>query len=566
MPVPAAFGEKKNYTLLGGFIIVWVAVNLLQSVFTGLYPDEAYYWVYSRHLQWGYFDHPPMVALLIKLGELIGHHKVFTRLGTVFISAGTVFFLFKALPEVAKDTRIFLISFLSVILFHIYGFVATPDAALVFFTALFFYSYRLFLQQQKMVNAIFLALGISGLLYSKYHGILPVAFTFLSNPKLVFNRKAWLVVFLVTVLFSPHLYWQFLHDWPTFRYHLSERVASRYRISKTTNYLLGQLLVWGPLTAAPAFYHFLKMGKEDLYLRAHQFTFWGVLLFFLISSFNSAIEPHWTLVAGVSFIVLVQHVLLQAGTKFVKIFTRLALVNIALAFIIRLILIVPVAPIANSSNLRPLFYGKAWSDSVYKYVQDTPVVFIDSYVLPSLYLYYHPGVSATGFNTIAYRKNHFSISDDEGKMNGKKVYVEVGSKLDSSDLFIRSAYTNTYLHPVDSFKAVNTLKIGWPVVIKKGRPSEKVKTRVKVNNAGSYAIDARQHLYLTYTFFKTRKERVTSDKVLLPVEKFAEAEIRELEIEMKLPDEPGKYKLVFSVVYPPFEGTLASNFFNIEIE
>jgi hypothetical protein len=111
-------------------------------------------------------------------------------------------------------------------------------------------------------------------------------------------------VLVAFILFSPHIYWQYEHDWPTIRYHLSERVASNYRISKTTNYLLGQLLVWGPLTTIPVFYRLLKMGRQDLYMRAHQFNFWGVLAFFLLSSFNSSIEPHWTLVAGVSFIVL----------------------------------------------------------------------------------------------------------------------------------------------------------------------------------------------------------------------------------------------------------------------
>ena len=137
MTSPRVFFEKNNLELLGGFILLWMIINILQSLFTGLYPDEAYYWVYSRKLQWGYFDHPPLVALSVKLGELFGHNSLCTRLGTVILSAGGVFFLFKALPEGIADTRIYIISFLSIILFHIYGFVATPDAALFFFTALF---------------------------------------------------------------------------------------------------------------------------------------------------------------------------------------------------------------------------------------------------------------------------------------------------------------------------------------------------------------------------------------------------------------------------------------------
>ena len=36
-----------------------------------LYADEAYYWMWSRRLAIGYFDHPPMVAWLIRAGTAL---------------------------------------------------------------------------------------------------------------------------------------------------------------------------------------------------------------------------------------------------------------------------------------------------------------------------------------------------------------------------------------------------------------------------------------------------------------------------------------------------------------
>ena len=39
------------------------ALRLVVAGLTPLAPDEAYYWVWSRNLQGGYLDHPPMVAL-----------------------------------------------------------------------------------------------------------------------------------------------------------------------------------------------------------------------------------------------------------------------------------------------------------------------------------------------------------------------------------------------------------------------------------------------------------------------------------------------------------------------
>src|SRR5215208_6223729 len=136
---------SRTKTPLLYFVVAWTILNLMQAYFTGLDGDEAYYWMFSRHLQWGYFDHPPMVALSVKLGELIGHGPVFTRLGTVFFSAGAVYFGFKALPAHLQNVNLYVLSFASAIVLHMYGFIVTPDSSLFFFTALFFYAYRLYL-------------------------------------------------------------------------------------------------------------------------------------------------------------------------------------------------------------------------------------------------------------------------------------------------------------------------------------------------------------------------------------------------------------------------------------
>jgi len=54
-----------------------------------LLPEEAYYWNYSRHLDIGYLDHPPMVAWLVRLGTLLFGD---TEFGVLFgaLCCGTV--------------------------------------------------------------------------------------------------------------------------------------------------------------------------------------------------------------------------------------------------------------------------------------------------------------------------------------------------------------------------------------------------------------------------------------------------------------------------------------------
>ena len=57
--------DVRLWLLLG----LWWIANLIQAGCTELANDEAYYHMFSRSLAWGYFDHPPMTALLVWLGE-----------------------------------------------------------------------------------------------------------------------------------------------------------------------------------------------------------------------------------------------------------------------------------------------------------------------------------------------------------------------------------------------------------------------------------------------------------------------------------------------------------------
>jgi len=66
---------KKSYASLGAdrLVLLWLGVwwiaNLVQAGFTELANDEAYYHMFAERLAWGYFDHPPVTALLVWAGE-----------------------------------------------------------------------------------------------------------------------------------------------------------------------------------------------------------------------------------------------------------------------------------------------------------------------------------------------------------------------------------------------------------------------------------------------------------------------------------------------------------------
>src|SRR3954468_18005421 len=64
-------------------VLALVALRLIAAAFTPLTFDEAYYWMWSKSLAGGYYDHPPMVAFVIRAGTLIAGD---TALGVRLVS------------------------------------------------------------------------------------------------------------------------------------------------------------------------------------------------------------------------------------------------------------------------------------------------------------------------------------------------------------------------------------------------------------------------------------------------------------------------------------------------
>jgi 4-amino-4-deoxy-L-arabinose transferase-like glycosyltransferase len=227
------------------FYISWLVINLFQAAYTGLLDDEAYYWVYSRFLDWGYFDHPPMVAVLIKAGYSIFPNELGVRLFIVLMSTATLWMI----QELAgpKNNKLFYLIAASMFLLQIGSIIAVPDLPLMFFIALFFLVYQRFLARADLLTTITLGIIISAMLYSKYHAVLIIFFTLLSNLRLLLKWQTWLAALIGLALFMPHIWWQYEHGFPSVKYHLIERNSTIYQSSFTTEYITGQLLLAGPL-------------------------------------------------------------------------------------------------------------------------------------------------------------------------------------------------------------------------------------------------------------------------------------------------------------------------------
>ena len=402
-------------------LIIWFILNLLQAGLSELAHDEAYYWMYSKNLAWGYFDHPPVIAVMIKLGYFLFKNEFGVRLMSCILSVLSVFIIYKLTDTAQKSTLVFVLLIFSIAIgqTHAFGFLAIPDNPIVFFSALFLLILKRYLEEDSWLTALFLSLIAALMLYSKYHAVLVFLFSIIPNFHL-FKRKSFYVIpVLTSVLLLPHLFWQIRNGFPTFEYHLVSR-ASAYTPLHTWNYLYSQFLIVGPFVTIPLFYHAFKAKIETAFERTLKFVFIGFFVFFFLMSFRGHIEAHWTAIAIIPLIILAYKSISESENA-KKWIVRLSIPSIVFIIFVRLVLAFPILP-PNVSTVKEFHNWKKWAKEIQKLADGRKVVFTNSFQRPAKYSFYTGEISHSN-NNLRYRKNQYDIWNYEDSLTNAPVII-----------------------------------------------------------------------------------------------------------------------------------------------
>ncbi len=486
-------------------LAVLFALNLFQASFTELIYDEAYYWYYAQNMAWGYFDHPSMVAFLIKVSSFFFDGELGVRFMSTVLSAGTYILLWLLVDNPKKKDYVvhFFLLVFSFTLMNAYGFLTLPDTSLLFFTALFLWLYKRFLKNEGIMTAVYLGLVMAALMYSKYHAVLVILFVFLSNYKLIFNKKAWMAVILALICYTPHFVWLYQNDFVSITFHLYERPNQAYSFDEfTLGYFLNIIVIIGLL-----FYwiysSFFKFKATDKFSKALVYLVYGVLIFFFISSFNRRVQAQWAIVISIPLAIIAFNHLLQ-NTKSRKWMYRIGIVSVILLMYARAWLIYyPLFPMLYETH-----GNKEWVKELKSKSGDVPVIFENSYRRAPMYEFYS-GIPAISLNNYMYRKNQYSINGSEERVRGKKVlYV---SKYRKSGDVTYMHLDSTVFHGmyIENFQSYRKLQC----IVDK--PQTGIKYSLKVYNPYPFDIPLEQ---LKYTISYSNKHKQVKQMRSLKVE------------------------------------------------
>lgn len=544
------------------FPLTWLIVNLLQACFTELSADEAYYWMYSRFPAFGYFDHPPVIAFFIRAGYALFDNTLGVRLFTVITEIMTLLICWQLItvPGKEKHRAAFWLLAAAIPVLQVYGFIATPDSPLLFFTALFLLIYRWFLESPGYKTALLLGVVMAAMIYSKYHALLVITAVVFSNPRLLRSGFAWLAVLAAALCMLPHLLWQLAYEFPSVYYHFYWRVAA-YEFHNLTDFLVSQFFVFGPLMYPALWYLRRKklLVAEGLFEGALLFIAAGVLLLFLVFTVRTRIEAHWTLVCAVPLLYFLFSAYLRAPGPIQKTMRYAFGCCALLLTIVRGVLFFDVLPVKNE------FHRNAEAAAQLARVAGTDeVVFVSSYMRASVFSFY-TGKLAHSMNGIRYRKNQFNFWPIVSGFTGKPVTVFSSYPVDNKSpkrIALSNGDTLFYQH-IDAFEPEEGVQVQLPLLKETYAPGTVVSIPVVVQNTNKAPVNFKNPgMRLRWNAYYCRFGQIIheTDAELLPeLNELSPGETRHCTLRVVMPDEQATFNLGLAVRMADAVATFNSN-------
>ena len=298
-----------------------VLLHLVMAAGFHLSPDEAHYALYASHLDWSYFDHPPLVGWVQWPALMLGGGDWLMRLVPMLCwwlaAVGIARVAADLYPRPGMDMAALLMLALSPMP-HLLGLALVPDTLLLpIVCAVMGLCWRLCdpgeARRVGLWLGLGLCLGLAGL--SKYTAVmlaLGAALVLLAahGGRLLFTAGPWMAVLLAAVLITPVIGWNATHDWISFAYQLGHVAGTEtWRPVRVLAYLLVQVIVFGLLLlvglGAALRARSAEAGSIDTVQtagRPHRvsplffcasFGVPSLLLFAFLSGRGSAL-PHWT--------------------------------------------------------------------------------------------------------------------------------------------------------------------------------------------------------------------------------------------------------------------------------
>ena len=283
-------------------LLITLVVKLILAAALPFSGDEAYFFIWGQRLDFGYYDHPPMVGWLLWLMLQLGHAEWVLRLPIVLFTSFIGWGLYRLLRD-WDDEKAALVALLYLCSpINLIGVLITTDAGLIIFSFLCvaLLTRALASGRQSLFIAAGVALGLAFL--SKYFAVLlavAIILYWLTTPAARKHSRGFVWLLLATLPFiALNLYWNYTHCWANILFNVYNRHGdAKLDWHRPLVYGLTQLYLITPWVA----WWLIKKRKQwaasvrAANLRLFAFAFLVPAAIFAVLSLEKLIGLHWLL-------------------------------------------------------------------------------------------------------------------------------------------------------------------------------------------------------------------------------------------------------------------------------
>lgn len=393
--------------------LLWIALGVITLLRFGiaawvpLSPDEAYYWIWSKAPALSYYDHPPMVALWIKIGTFLFGHTAFgiRFLGPLSVFFGSIFLFYATcdftneLLQKRKKAVEAVGLFNATLAIGVGSVTMTPDTPLLFFMCVFLWACgRLVTTHlKKWWWMIGFAFGLA--LLSKYTALLPALGLGLwclitrQGRNYLRIKESWGAILLALLIFSPVIVWNTQYGFVSFLKQGGR--TGDWNPHRALQYLTE--LIGGQIgLMTPLIFVFLVIGVIRLTKRIYQnrsdpdVLLWLMIMIpaavFIQHAFGDRVQANW--------VTLIYPMLIVVATLFIRKY-------IITAILIGIFMILPIyaqavvqpfsLPSKIDMTLKRLGGWQGLATTIEKEIQPNEYLLADDYGLASELAFYSKG-------------------------------------------------------------------------------------------------------------------------------------------------------------------------------
>ena len=410
-------------------LLVTLLLKLVLAYIIPMSGDEAYFIIWAKNLDFGYYDHPPMVGWFLYLMRFLGDSEIILRLPAILLSTFIGFGIYQLLKS-RDESKAALIAILYLVSpLNILNVLITTDTPLILFAFLSGASAYKALEKDQLTWY-----GLAGVFFgmaflSKYFAVL-LGLAYLTY--FIFSRKNWhktrgfALLFLTALPFALiNIYWNYTHCWDNILFNLYTRnEGEQFSLGKIAAYLGTQAYLMSPPVIYYLFKHrsgLVEKLKSDN-LNIFFFTFFVPMAAFAALSLKKLIGLHWVL-AFYPFLYILLYLFLSRE-ELLKTVKFMAWFSAAHLAIIAVISVMPMETWKNTKwydGIVFMFKTNDIAENIRPYEKEF-LLAADGYT-PAAIISYHYGKDFFVFGEGSYHARQDDMVTDFRQFSGRNILI-----------------------------------------------------------------------------------------------------------------------------------------------